>query len=333
MSFYIDQLFINRVGLHLDRFKKRNDSTWNFRCPICNDSNKNKAKTRGYIYKKKGQYHFYCHNCSLPLTFRAFLKRVDHSLYQEYQLAKMEESGMKIPETLAKKEEFNREVTINLPTLKKLSVNHTARKFITERKIPVQWLDGLYFASNFKEFIDEVYPDHGKEFLPSDRRIIIPFRDGNGRIEGVQGRALDKSDAKYITININPESKKLFGLDRVNFNKTVYVVEGPFDSLFVENSIATMDSSLWRVVEKIGNRHEYVFIYDNEKLNRQIVSNLKKTINLGYSVFIWPKRLSHYKDINEAVLGGYSPSELMDIIRKNTFTDLKAKLELTAWQK
>ena len=43
---------------------------------------------------------------------------------------------------------------------------------------------------------------------------------------------------RYITIMLDEDSPKVFGLDRVNETEPIYIVEGPFDSLFLDNSIA-----------------------------------------------------------------------------------------------
>ena len=37
---------------------------------------------------------------------------------------------------------------------------------------------------------------------------------------------------------LDDDAPKVYGLDRVNENKKIYVVEGPLDSLFVENCVA-----------------------------------------------------------------------------------------------
>lgn len=335
MSMHIDQLFTNRLGSRLERFSRKSDYLWNFRCPICGDSQTHKHKARGYIYNSKNKLYFHCHNCGLSLSFPNFLKRIDINLYKEYLLEVMKNSKSTNVDSLPRiKERIVSSKIINLPTINSLSKNHIAYRFLNDRLIPKKYFTNLYFAENFKFFLDEIYPNNEKKMPANELRLIIPFYSENNILEGFQGRAILKNNnTKYITILLNENSKKIFGLERLNFQKKIYVVEGPFDSLFLDNAVAAMESSLITVVEKLGQEKDYIFVYDNEKRNAAICSQMKKTIDRNFSIFIWPKQLRKYKDINDAILGGYTSSELMSIIDNNTFSDLRAKLEFENWRK
>ncbi|MEX0598443.1 MAG: DNA primase [Candidatus Paceibacterota bacterium] len=332
---HIDQLFTNRLGSRLERFSRKSDYLWNFRCPICGDSQTHKHKARGYIYNSKNKLYFHCHNCGLSLSFPNFLKRIDINLYKEYLLEVMKNSKSTNVDSLPRiKERIVSSKIINLPTINSLSKNHIAYRFLNDRLIPKKYFTNLYFAENFKFFLDEIYPNNEKKMPANELRLIIPFYSENNILEGFQGRAILKNNnTKYITILLNENSKKIFGLERLNFQKKIYVVEGPFDSLFLDNAVAAMESSLITVVEKLGQEKDYIFVYDNEKRNAAICSQMKKTIDRNFSIFIWPKQLRKYKDINDAILGGYTSSELMSIIDNNTFSDLRAKLEFENWRK
>ena len=59
----VDSKFIGLVSSRLQKFKKIKTDLYNFRCPICGDSQKNKSKTRGYLYSVKEDVNFMCHNC------------------------------------------------------------------------------------------------------------------------------------------------------------------------------------------------------------------------------------------------------------------------------
>ena len=86
MSVFIDRTFLLRVSPKLQRFTQKKTDLYNFRCPLCGDSQKNKTKCRGFVYRKKDDYFYMCHNCSVSTTFYNFLKQVDESLLKEYQL-------------------------------------------------------------------------------------------------------------------------------------------------------------------------------------------------------------------------------------------------------
>ena len=149
---------------------------------------------------------------------------------------------------------------------------------------------------------------------------------------GVQGRAVEKSDIKYITIKLNETLPKVYGWDKVNTEKRIYVVEGPFDSRFLDNCIATMDAALYHAPATIGLDFDYVFVYDNEPRNKQIVSNMRKTIEKGYKVCVWPITYKQ-KDINDMVLAGYQPAIIQNTIDQNTFSGLEAQMKLDQWSR
>jgi hypothetical protein len=199
-----------------------------------------------------------------------------------------------------------------------------------KRKIPREHLKRIYLADNFKEFVLEMLPDYDKT-LYNEQRIIFPFYDQDKKLLGFQGRAVGESKIKYITVKMDEDFKKIYGLDRVDLTKRIYVVEGPIDSLFLQNSLATMDASLYNITLLLGN-YDYVFIHDNEPRNSAITKQMAKTISHNKNIFIWPQNIVA-KDINDWILTGTTPSEIQSIIDNNTFNDLRAKLEFDRWRK
>lgn len=334
MSVFIDKKYLLFVSSRLPQFKQKSPDLYNFRCTFCGDSKKNKLKARGYVYRRKSDMFYTCHNCGLSTSFGKFLKTVDPTLYQEYQLEryKNESSGnTKQPDfSLAKtKPVFHK--TINLPSIDSLSENHPAKIFLSKRKIPSEKNKNIFYAQDFAAFIDEILPENDKNLQKNDERIVIPFYDEKNILQGVQGRTISNSSIRYITITLGEESKKVYGLNTVDLSKKIYVVEGPLDSLFLQNSIAVMDASLYRVMPLVGS-YDYVFIWDNEPRNKEIVKHMKKAIDMDCNVCVWPNNIES-KDINDMILDGYSPSEIQSIIDRNTFSDLRAKLEYEQWKK
>jgi len=340
MSLYIDKKFVSLVSPKLERFKQKSEYLWNFRCPICGDSHKNKLKTRGYFYRRKSDLFFQCHNCGTSLSIGNFLKTIDRSLYREYQLerykdesagntAKPDFSWAKTKPVFASKTD-TQESKINLPTIDLLKEDHAAKQYLLKRKIPREHLKHIYYAENFKAFVLEMLPDYEKT-LYDEQRIVFPFYGQDKKLLGFQGRALTDSKVKYITIKMDDDFTKIYGLDRVDFAKRIYVVEGPIDSLFLQNSLATMDASLYNITLLLGN-YDYVFIHDNEPRNAAITKQMAKTISHGKNIFIWPQNIVA-KDINDWILTGTTPSEAQSIIDRHTFNDLRAKLEFERWRK
>jgi transcription elongation factor Elf1 len=331
MSLYIDKKYVSLLSPKLSQFKQRGEFLWNFRCPICGDSQKNKIKTRGYIYKRKDAFFFMCHNCGTSTSFVKFMKQEDPHLYKEYLLEKFERSNTETKVDVSEfitTPVFNIPKTINLPPVQVLSEDHPAKLYLKHRQVP---LDGLFYASNFKEFIQELIPENTKQ-LYKEPRIIIPFYDKDGILLGIQGRAIGPSNIKYITMKVHEDAPKIFGWNKVDTTKRIYVVEGPLDSLFLHNTVATMDAALYHVSSILGLDSKYTFVYDNEPRNKQIVSNMRKTIQQGHDICIWPDNIKE-KDVNEMVLSGLSPSVLQHIIDINTHNGLHATMNLNQWSR
>ena len=336
MSLYIDKKYVSLLSPKLRNFKQRGEFLWNFSCPVCGDSAKDKTKARGYIYRKKEHIFFMCHNCHTSTTFQKFLKDEDPTLYRDYVLESFVQSNT--TNTVVDATDFvSKPVFKKQPTLlhsdavriNGLNPYHPARKYLEDRKVPI---DDLWYAEDFANFVSVTFPAHVKT-LYKEPRIIIPFYHKDGHLLGIQGRSLDRhSKIKYITIKSEEENPKIFGWNKLNLDVPIYVVEGPIDSLFLHNCVATMDASLFTAPNIIGLDKKYIFVYDNEPRNKQIVSNMRKTIDLGYKICIWPNTVKE-KDINEMVLSGLSPAILQHIIDTNTYEGLIATMKLNQWEK
>ena len=329
---YLDAKYIGLISTRLEKFKKVREGLYNFRCPYCGDSSRNKNKTRGYIYRTKADYNFKCHNCGMSRSFTYFLKDRDRPLYDEYVLERYKE-GISGKGTVTPEPNFifdqpkfrDKDICDELTKVSELNTTHPAKRYLVDRGIPEEHLKRLYFCPKFKEWTNK----HKKIFRDTnndDDRIIIPLRDSDGNLFGYQGRSLDPNNRmRYITIMLE-DKPKLYGLDRVNAKETVYIVEGPFDSLFICNSIAMCGSDVYLGDWGIDNR---VWIYDNEPRNEQIVSKISDTIDRGDSVVIWPSGINQ-KDINDMVMSGL---DVQNVIECNTYSGLEAKLKLNYWKK
>jgi len=336
MSVFIDRTFLLQVSPKLQRFSKKKDDLYNFRCPLCGDSQKNKLKSRGYIFRKKNDYFYMCHNCGVSTTFYNFLKQVDPKLLQEYQLERYKngETGNnnypkpEFEEFKSEKPTFKK--TLELPTIDSLPEAHYAKNYVQQRRIPENFYSQLYYAEDFATFIQNLGID--KEGLyKNDKRLVIPFYDKEKNLVAVQGRSLGESKLRYITLKLDDDNNKFYGLDRIDQDKMICVVEGPIDSMFLDNAVATADANL-ESITKIFDKSKVVLVFDNEPRNKQIVEKINLAIENHFNVVIWPEFID-YKDINEMVLGGFSPDEIQDIIDKHTVVNLRAKMEFVNWKK
>ena len=131
--------------------------------------------------------------------------------------------------------------------------------------------------------------------------------------------------AGYYTIKIDETEEKIYGLDRVDYSKRIYVVEGPIDSLFLPNAVAVSGASFdTPTIRKLLTNATIVM--DNEPRNKDIVKQLAKYIDLGYNVCMFPDTLQE-KDINDMVLAGRSVDDILKVINTNTFAGMEAKLK------
>lgn len=333
--------YINILSNKLRNFKRKSNSVYNFSCPICGDSKTKKNKARGYIYENSANYIFHCHNCGVSLSFFNFLKTIEPSLYKEMIFERIRDN--KSIEEL-EFEEFNKkfkkpkfmyaDVLKGLKKVSQLSHDHPIKKLVEERKIPNPYHAKLFACPKFMHHINTIIKDKfSSDALKYDEmRLLIPFISHNNDVHAIQGRALkSNSSTKYITIIFDEELPKIYGLDTVNFNQTVYVFEGPIDSMFIKNSIATAGGDLISSL-KGYDKSNIVIVYDNEPRSKETIDKIDKAIFNGYSVCIWPDNIIH-KDINEMILAGLSSDFISYIIKQNTYKDLSAKLILTKWKK
>ena len=330
---YLDDKYLGLISPRLEKFKKIRAGVYNFRCPYCGDSQKHKNKARGYIYKNKADYNFKCHNCGMTRSFTYFLKDRDPPLYDEYVMERFKEGltgkGTVTPEpkfTFTQPKFRKKDICDELVKISELNTTHRAKKYLINRGINEDTLSKFYYCPDFKRWTNK----HKKIYDTTDNdddRIIIPLRNSKGELFGYQGRSLDPtSKMRYITVMLDENAPKIYGLEKINTQKPIYILEGPFDSTFMENSVAMCGSD---VDIRTFGWSNYIWVYDNEPRNREIVNRLERSINRGDQVVIWPSNIKE-KDVNEMILAKHN---ICDIIKTNTFSELKAKLQLNLWKK
>ena len=319
---HVDSKFISLVSSRLQKFKRVKAGLFNFRCPICGDSQKNKSKTRGYLYEVKANTNFKCHNCGASMSLNNFLKQVDPAVHKQYVLEKFKE-GHTGRNFVTEEPDFKFEAPKFKKKLKlpKASEDPRPAGYLTARKLNP---DHFYYAKHFKKFVNSLKQTFDDE-KHDEERIIIPLYYEKNLI-GFQGRSINPSPVKYITVMLDDDAPKIYGLDNIRRDAPVYITEGPFDSTFIRNSIAMCgadaDISRWG----IGNP---VWIYDNEPRNREITNRISKTIDSGQSVVIWPESIDD-KDINDMVMNGL---DVQSVIESNTYSGLEAKLKFNTWKR
>lgn len=330
----IDHKYVGLISNRLPRFTKVNPKTYNFRCPLCGDSQRNSYKTRGYIYEKKDKMLYFCHNCGASMSFGNFLKSQDHNLYNEYNQEKyLEKQGITsstanvvpdITKIVWPDYRFNSPLK-HLRKVSQLDYDHPVKLYVLKRMIPTTYHHKLFYAPKFRKWVNSIFPGKLNNDSADEPRLIIPFIDKEGHCFGVQGRGFKPDGIRYITIMFDEDRPKVYGLDTVDFNRQVYVLEGPIDSMFIKNSLAMAGSDIdLSVLPK-----DSVFVYDNEPRNVQIVKRMETCIKRGFNIVIWPPSIIH-KDVNDMILAGL---DVIKIIADNTCKGLSASAKLVEWKK
>jgi len=325
----IDVQYLYNISSRLDRFKKKSRNLFNFRCPYCGDSQKNKSKARGFVYAVKNEYFYKCHNCSKGTTLGKLIEYVDPQLYKQYVIEKYKSGNnntVQEPEFKFEPVKFDDKTLKDLTRFDKIP-NHPAYKMFIDKRRLNDYHDKLYVTWHFYDWVNKLIPNKFPNIKEDHPRAIIPFLDIDNKMFAFQGRAFGDEEPKYITIKLDENKRRIYGLDRLDINKTIYITEGPIDSLFLPNAIAVAGSDL-----EIKNlKRKAVYVFDNEPRNREITQKMEKLIEKNYNICIWPKSLK-YKDINDMVMSGMTPVEIQGIIDNNTFSKLSAHQQLVNWK-
>ena len=333
---YIEQKYLLLASSRLQQFKRKGDYLWNFRCPYCGDSKTNLTKARGYVFRKESNLIYKCHNCGIGANLNNFLKHLDSQLHDDYIKEKFLDNG-KDRDTQAY-EKFSTHAPylkgsspLKSKLVKKVSSldhNHYAKKYVQKRKIPSDKHYLLYHTESFNQWSNEWC--HKKLETNSDcARLIMPCHNEENKFIACQGRAYDNNDFKlrYQTSKVHEDTQLIFGQDRLKSDKPKFAVEGPIDSLFVDNCVAVLGFNKFKLLSK-----DYTIIPDNDRRNTQVLKSMSELLELGYSMVLWPDEIKE-KDINDMIMSGMSVEKLKTIIENNTYQGNMALLKFTNWRK
>jgi len=342
MSGFLERKYVNLLSSHLRNFKRKGGNVFNFSCPICGDSKKSPRKARGFVYKRGDTYFYTCHNECGSMLASTLLEKVSPLLYKEY----VKELMIEKYQPKDRVEEFEKQMSPapvftetfdQLETVLELSKKHHCKKYVEERRLPESWYNRLYYAPKFMTWVNTMIPKKFSDdaLKHDEERLVLPFYTKDKKIFGFTGRSLnkelDKSGMKYLTIILDPSHPKIFGLDTVDTDRKYYVFEGPFDSLFIPNSVAGAGGDIWSVVDHL-NRKNAVLVFDNEPRGKDTIKRMKKAINQDLAVCIWPDHI-YEKDVNEMIMNNTDAGAIKRIIDSNTYKGMSAQLQFQQWMK
>lgn len=340
---WLDTKYLLLLAHRFRNFKKKGTTSWNFSCPYCGDSKRSPRKARGYVYSGKSGFVYHCHKCGVHVAVWQLIKDTDQHLFNEYMKEKLlnnstykpshpiEELNNKMkPPNFVKYSSFG-----NIPKVSQLPTESYAKRYVMSRHIPAQYHHKLFLCEKFKAWTNTFIPNKFENITKDEARLIIPFLDDKDRVFGFQGRSFDPdSELRYITIMLDENMPKIYGMDRIDVSKdTIYAVEGPIDSLFIPNCVASAGGSIASNLTALcDDKSKFVVIYDNEPRNKHTIKKMISALDSGFKICIWPDNMNG-SDPNDMILRGYTSKELRYIIDKNTFTGLPAKLRLQQWKK
>jgi hypothetical protein len=342
----IDIKYANLLSGRLERWKIKKSRPYlsNFRCPFCGDSKKNRAKARGFLYEEKNELHFKCWNGCRGKKFRTFLRDINPLLEQEYSLESFKENhGGSDKRSQARPTESKEASRIEqglqtdpgylsrLKTIRELKSDHPVRRYVESRQVPDFALDILRYCPAFVKFTNSIIPGKLPAVRSDEPRLIIPFNNRDGKFIGYQGRGFGDG-LRYISIMLDPDETKVFGMDRVDFNKKVYVLEGAIDSFFLPNAVAAIQGDLLGIDHLLKGRR-CVYIPDKDRRNKQIIRLINRLIVNNKDVCLLPESVPG-KDLNEMILmGGVGPQDLQKLVDDHTYSGLRLQLEFAKWKK
>ena len=341
-NLWLDVKYAGLLSVQLDKYKVKQQNPYlsNFRCPVCGDSERHKNKARGYIYTKSASLFFKCHNCGAGLSLPNLIKIVNRSLYDQYTMERYKE-GLDLH--AVNKPKHRPDFKFEAPKFKKKSIldklftkidelpeDNPGVQYLIARKIPREKFDRLYYIDNMQR-VEEISDKYKDKIIGDEPRIGIPFYDKQNNLIALSCRAIDDSNLRYLTVRLDDDAPLIYNLNEMDTTKAIYCVEGPLDSLFLPNCIAVGSSDLNKVESYIP-KSITTLVFDNQPRNAEIVKIMYQAMERNYNVVVWADNIIE-KDINEMVLSGKEPDEILASINKSTFNGLSLRLKLNEWSK
>ena len=334
---YVDAKYASMLAPRVRNFKQQKDYLWNFSCPLCGDSQKNQSKARGYIYRKESSLFYKCHNCQAGSSLGNLLKQVDQRIYNEYSLEKFGSTNNKHITDKPDLEIFKTDTNLAYTSLKHANLvstldnSHPIKKFLLRRHINHDLHQHFFWVPRFKEWVNNNIVMKFHQIESDEPRLVIPFYNEEKELIAIQGRSFGNETPKYYTIKTNEKNHKVYGLDRVDKDRHVYVVEGPIDSLFLDNCIATAGAD-FNIPQVSQFKDNCTIVFDNEPRNSAIVKQIEKMINHGFRVCLWNDSVKE-KDINEMIMAGKKPLTIHALIEHNSVEGVDAVAKFNLWRK
>jgi DNA primase len=285
---------------------KRTFKGYNFRCPLCGDSKDTWKTGRGHIFLNKTPFVYYCFNAGCDasdgMAMTNFMKQL-HPEYNKAYIKKVVNLNKESAEKkAARKEKLKKNLYVVARTLPQLKndtrpditdmpdfIKRNKKKLIDMKSIK-DYPVALDFCAQ-RGIPEEVYTrwlfvDNPKS--PINQRVIIPFLNSKGNMYFYQARTIIGEEPKYK--NALTEIRPVYNYYESDFSKPVIILEGPIDSLFIENAIAICGVKYDdRMLDVIKDKY---FIFDDDEAGK--TAALEHLQKKKY-VFLWKRFKKDYK--------------------------------------
>ena len=297
---------------------KVSPTTFQFACPFCRDSARVSSKKRGnFIFKPGPFYNCYkCFNCNSFMSISKFFKEFGENLPLSavdylsknrpvaYNSNILDNNGLsEVVECM-----FNASEIESCAVEKDFLVRAYRLHYIDVNSRPGQYLIGRCI-SNFSNFLYDPMSDSliilnciKNKVISFQIRCITPNFKGRKYItislKDIHEKLL--KDGMVINDQLNSYSM-LFNLYNINPRKPLLATEGPIDSMFLPNCIATLGAS-----KTVNIGLPLWYVYDSDEKGRK--ESIKK-LSKGCHVFMWEKLKREYGfpdkskwDINDFII-------------------------------
>lgn len=313
---------------HVNPIKHRIHETnysFQFACPYCGDSERDAKKARAHIFMDSLGYH--CYNCEHHTNVYHFFKDYGVKMQSTQDMITVLDyiknsatKGGKWSKTF-EFDVFQELVELGIPKVQFMKLFHLWE--ITPNTFAYSWLKDRLLHNHLNTIV----------WQPKTKNIWVLNMNRNDIVIGAQMRTTYQyAKSKYYTYDIQKiyeetglvreienipnwshinQVSTLFNILKVDLTTPFNVFEGPFDSMFMKNSIATCTAG--KDVEIFNELPTTRFVYDNDR------TGLKKStekVKDGKQVFMWTKFLKdfkireHIKDLNDLILYAYKNNDL-----------------------
>jgi hypothetical protein len=326
---WLQKKYANLVVTRFRNFSIRNN-TYNFSCPYCGDSKKDRNKARGYLYHDKGKMKYKCHNCAKTASFNDFLREQDPDLFKQFLFEKLKDRNPTLKaEPVVEHSHVSlfgfEDITTPITDLRH---NHPAVEYLRSRQIPESQWNRIFYLPSLKSLETAL---NNYKIMKEEPRILFPCFSRHKSIIGFICRSFLPGQVRYVVYKYDREQPFIFGLERVKIDQKIYVCEGPIDSLFLGNAMAAGGSDLLKVKDYVP-KDNVTLIFDNEPRNTDVMRLMERGIEMGYKTFVWPDTIRD-KDINAMIQRGHTSEQIIRMIDEHTFQGLTARMKFARWRK